>query len=672
MASSTPKHQNALANERSPYLQQHAQNPVNWFPWKDEYLNKAKKENKLLIISIGYAACHWCHVMEHESFEDEEVAKLMNRHFINLKVDREERPDIDHVYMQALQILTGQGGWPLNIVALPDGRPVWGGTYFRKTAWMDYLSQLTNLYQNTPEKLLNYAQQLADGMQSISLQSSTQSEGIKPERVERAFLDLKEKIDPEFGGMRGAPKFMMPTLLDAFLNIEVLNEHAHFSLEKMALGGLFDVVGGGFSRYAVDHRWHIPHFEKMGYDNGQLLATYSRAFRENQNPLYKEVVNKTVKFLTRELYHSSGGFFASLDADSLDQNGNLVEGAFYVWNKNELRALDLLDNDLFKAYYGIDDSGYWENDKYVFFRKFSSADFIYNKQLDSDFIEQINVWEKLLFNHRSKRTQPRLDNKIICSWNAMIGRGLLEAWTSFEEKRVLEHIRQLLLFFPTHFHREDGGLFRLNNSKVNQINGFLEDYAHLIAFYIDAYENFFDATLLDRAAKLVNYCLVHFTEKDSPLFLFSEERNLVVDTREVNDNVIPSSNALMTENLLRLATHLGQSKWSMLGEKMLKTMGEDFLAYPRAHSTWLRLYQQYLQDSSEVVVLGPNAFEWIRVLKKTPQHIRHWAASETDAQLPLLKHRFQEGKTRVYLCKNSQCGLPIDSLEEAKKKLMLF
>ena len=200
----------------------------------------------------------------------------------------------------------------------------------------------------------------------------------------------------------------------------------------------------------------------------------------------------------------------------------------------------------------------------------------------------------------------------------MIGRGLLEAWTSFEEKRVLEHIRQLLLFFPTHFHREDGGLFRLNNTEVNQINGFLEDYAHLIAFYIDAYENFFDATLLDRAAKLVDYCLVHFTEKDSPLFLFSEERNLVVDTREVNDNVIPSSNALMTENLFRLATHLGQSKWSTLGEEMLKTMGENFLTYPRAHSTWLRLYQQYLQESSEVVVLGPNALEWIRVLKKLP------------------------------------------------------
>ena len=361
-----------------------------------------------------------------------------------------------------------------------------------------------------------------------------------------------------------------------------------------------------------------------------------------------------------------------MDADSLDQNGNLVEGAFYVWNKNELRALDLLDNDLFKAYYGIDDSGYWENDKYVLFRRFSSTDFIQNNQLDSDFIEQINAWEKLLLNHRSKRTQPRLDNKIICSWNAMIGRGLLEAWTSFEEKRVLEHIRQLLLFFPTHFHREDGGLFRLNNTEVNQINGFLEDYAHLIAFYIDAYENFFDATLLDRAAKLVDYCLVHFTEKDSPLFLFSEERNLVVDTREVNDNVIPSSNALMTENLFRLATHLGQSKWSTLGEEMLKTMGENFLTYPRAHSTWLRLYQQYSQESSEVVVLGPNALEWIRVLKKTPQHIRYWAASETDAQLPLLKHRFQKGKTLVYLCKNNQCGLPIDSLEEAKKKLMLF
>ena len=664
------KQQNALAQEQSPYLLQHAENPVAWFPWREEQLKRAQKENKLLIISIGYAACHWCHVMEHESFEDEAVAKLMNQYFINLKVDREERPDIDHVYMQALQLLTGQGGWPLNIVALPDGRPIWGGTYFRKEQWMGYLDQLVQLQQENPEKLLRYADRLEEGMKQLTL-TDRSSTSLNKEQLKDLYNQLYKKIDPEFGGMLGAPKFMMPTLLDAFLISTTLKEHAHFSLRKMALGGLFDVLGGGFSRYSVDHRWHIPHFEKMGYDNGQLLAIYSRAFREKQNPLYREVVEKTIGFLSTKLQHSSGGFYASLDADSLDQNGRMTEGAFYVWTKDELLSLGLLDQAHFKAYFGLNQTGYWEGDNYVFYRSASTEEFIEENELSQDFHQQINGWEQQLLNLRNQRPQPRLDDKIICSWNAMIGRGLLEAYSTFEQDNVRGLIENLLPFFPTHFHREDHGLYRLNKKRTRAVNGFLEDYAHLIAFYLDAYEQFFTLDLLEHVTHLIDYCFNHFYTDDSPLFLFSEDSDLVVETREVNDNVIPSSNAVMAENLLRAGGHLGRTGWTKHGEEMLNTMAKDLISYPRAHSTWLRLYQQKHHGSREVVVVGPKALNWIRSLKKTPQAVQFWAASETAEELPLLQHRFQAGKTLIYLCENNYCGRPLDQLEEAKKVLKI-
>ena len=671
MAKSSPKHLNALAQEQSPYLQQHAKNPVQWYPWQSQYLERAQKENKLLIISIGYAACHWCHVMEHESFEDEEVANVMNKNFINLKVDREERPDIDHVYMQALQLLTGQGGWPLNIVALPDGRPVWGGTYFKKEQWMDYLNQLVNLQQNNPEKLLQYADRLAQGMKELSIVQNSFPPVLKQEQLDQLFERLHQKIDAAHGGMGGAPKFMMPTLIDLFLASKRLNAHAHLTLRKMALGGLFDVLGGGFSRYSVDHRWHVPHFEKMGYDNGQLLATYSRAYREKQNLLYKEVVDKTIHFLTQELQHSSGGFYASLDADSLDKKGELTEGAYYVWTKAELESLGLLEQPHFESYFGVNKAGYWEHDNYVFYRNTTAREFIQQYSLPSNFNQQISIWENELLAARSKRARPRLDDKIICSWNAMIGRGLLEAHTSFEQKEVLAILTNLLHIFPKQFHREDGGLFRLNKQGARPVKGFLEDYAHLIAFYIDTYEKFFETELLDRAAQLIDYCIHHFSTESTPLFLFSEEHDLVVSTHEVNDNVIPSSNAVMAENLLRAGVHLGKTKWKEHGDAMLSNMGEDALAYPRAHSTWLRLHQQHIQGNREVVVVGPNAIQWIQILKKTPLPIQHWAASETASELPLLNFRFQEGKTLIYLCENNQCGLPLDTLDEAKKALKL-
>ena len=353
-------HTNALIDELSAYLLQHAHNPVDWFPWAQQHLDQAKEEGKLLLISIGYASCHWCHVMEHECFEDKEVASVMNANFLNIKVDREERPDVDQVYMNALQLISGQGGWPLNMIALPDGRPIWGGTYFPKDRWLQVLSQISTLAKDKPEELIQYADNLEKGLASFELNEASK-ESLSLDEISASLEALLSKIDSRNGGLIGAPKFMMPTLLNFFYQGGLLcsntlaRNHFHFSLEKMALGGIFDAVHGGFSRYAVDDQWHIPHFEKMGYDNGQLISLYAQAYKEKPEALYKETVDKTILFFKEHLCSPEGGFYAALDADSLNQNEKLVEGAYYVWTKKEIEKLFPKEYTLVSAFYSIND-----------------------------------------------------------------------------------------------------------------------------------------------------------------------------------------------------------------------------------------------------------------------------------------------------------------------------
>lgn len=660
---------NQLHQAQSPYLKQHANNPVHWVPWEDTYRSQAKEENKLIIISIGYAACHWCHVMEHESFEDETVAELMNTHFVNFKVDREERPDIDHIYMQALQLLTGQGGWPLNIVALPDGRPVWGGTYFTQHQWVHYLTQLVKIQKENPEKLYQYADQLAEGMRGIELEKDATNLLYSPTDIHISIASLKHKVDQQYGGMKGAPKFMMPTLLQLGVVFEGLNKAMHHTLEKMALGGLFDVLGGGFSRYSVDERWHVPHFEKMGYDNGQLLSLYCIAYQKKNNPLYKEVIEKTLAFLNTDLKASTGGYFASLDADSLDENKQLKEGAYYVWKKEELKQLKLMEDPLFRDYFGINEEGYWEEDNYVFFRTHSLQSFLSKHNLDTTFKATVKSWEKTLLQQRNLRAKPRIDDKIICSWNALIGSGLLANYRLFGGEENKSLAKDHLLFMQETFQRINGSLFRLNKKSSPPVNGFLEDYSLMIAFYLDSYETFFDPHLLVQVERLVDYCFQHFLEDQSPLFFFSEEKNLLLKTKEINDNVIPSSNAIMAENLFRASQHLGKKPWKSHAQNMLNKVVPNGLNYARSYSNWLRIALEQSTTQKEVVVIGVDAMTWIKELQRHTDKKVSWSASIMPSDLPQLKHRYQEGKTLMYLCENNTCKLPMSNLMDAKKGL---
>ena len=372
----TQQHTNSLINETSPYLLQHAHNPVNWYAWNSETLQRAKSENKLLLISVGYAACHWCHVMEHESFEDSLVAQVMNDHFINVKVDREERPDIDQVYMNAVQLMTGRGGWPMNVIALPDGRPFWGGTYFRKDQWISALNQISKLYEDTPEKIYEYADKLEQGIKNMDVvHLNTDEPHFELNFINETVKNWSSQFDFKDGGMSRAPKFMMPNnyhflLRQAYQNNDkILQDFVNFTLTKMAYGGVFDQIGGGFSRYSVDTKWHVPHFEKMLYDNGQLVSLYSDAYLITKNALYKEVVVQTLDFIKRDMTTENGAFYSSLDADSNNEEGKLEEGAFYVWQKEALKTLLKEDYALFSDYYNINSYGLWEHDNYVLIRK---------------------------------------------------------------------------------------------------------------------------------------------------------------------------------------------------------------------------------------------------------------------------------------------------------------
>src|SRR5690606_28011620 len=371
---------NNLIHETSPYLLQHDHKPVDWNPWNDTVLAQAKKENKLILISVGYAACHWCHVMEHESFEDTEVAQLMNSKFINIKVDREERPDIDQVYMNAVQLMTGSGGWPMNVVALPDGRPVWGGTYFRKEQWMSALEQISDLYKRSPEKLYEYADKLEKGIKAMDVVTLNKEEAeFNIEYIDATVKKWEVHFDHQFGGLKRAQKFMMPNNYHFLLryayqnNDKELQDFVNLTLTKMAYGGIFDPIAGGFSRYAVDKKWHVPHFEKMLYDNGLLVSLYADAYLITKNELYKDIVTETLEYIKNNMTAPNGAFYSSLDADSNNAEGTLEEGAFYVWTQDELKTLLADDFDVFADYYNVNDFGLWEHNKHVFIRTESDS-----------------------------------------------------------------------------------------------------------------------------------------------------------------------------------------------------------------------------------------------------------------------------------------------------------
>jgi uncharacterized protein YyaL (SSP411 family) len=673
------KFTNDLIDETSPYLLQHAHNPVDWKAWNKEALDKAKEENKLIIISVGYSACHWCHVMEEESFENEAVAKLMNDNFISIKVDREERPDIDQVYMNAVQLMTGKGGWPLNCIALPDGRPIFGGTYFTKEEWTKALTELSQLYRNNPKKASEYADKLVKGIEELQLIT------VNNDKASFTNLDVfttvkswQKDLDYKEGGLVGDTKFPMPGALNFLLRYSIQNndkpiqKYVETTLTKMADGGIYDAIGGGFARYAVDTKWHIPHFEKMLYDNAQLVSLYSDAYLVTKDESYKKTVHETLDFVERELMASNGAFYSSLDADSKNKTEKLEEGAYYVWTKEELQSLLKSDYTLFQKYYNINENGLWENQNYVLFKNQSNKEFAIKNELTVKELEaKVISWKQVLLAARNKRPRPHLDNKTLTSWNALMIKGYVSAYRAFRNPHYKEIALKNASFIINNQLKKDGSLNHSYKNGISTIAGFSEDYATVIDAFIAVYQITLDEKWLSKAKQLTDYAMKHFWDKKSNMFYFTSDTspNLIARKMEIADNVIPASNSILANNLFQLGHYYSDDTYTKTAGIMLNNVKKEALQSPAEYYNWLNLMLNYTDDYFEVAFSGKEA------VAKTIQFQGYYlpniliAGSTKESNLPILKNRFTDNETYIYVCVNKACKKPEKEVSVAVFKI---
>lgn len=670
---------NDLIHETSPYLLQHAHNPVNWKPYNDAALQQAKKEKKLIIISIGYAACHWCHVMEHESFEDIEVAEVMNKNYISIKVDREERPDVDQTYINAVQLMTGSAGWPLNVITLPDGRPVWGGTYFRKSDWINALEQIQEVYKIEPEKIIAYANRLEQGIKSMDLiELNTEDVDLTQFPTADIIKNFSERFDTKNGGFRGAPKFMMPNNFEFLLrqavesNDETLLNYVTLSLDKMAYGGLYDQLGGGFSRYSTDEKWHVPHFEKMLYDNAQLVSLYSNAYLVTKKPLYKEVVEETLDFIALDLTNKEGGFYSSLDADSNNKDGKLEEGAFYVFTQEELE--DLLEDDfkIFREYYNVNSYGKWEHNNYVLIRKKTNLEIEKEFNISHETLQQKKKsWKQTLLNYRNNRPKPRLDDKTLTSWNAMMLKGYIDAYKTFNNQEYLDIALRNAEFLAKNQLQKNGALFHNYKDGKSTINGFLEDYAFTIEAFISLYQVTLDEKWLNLSKEMTDYSIINFFDEEKHMFYFTSKEDPVIVSRnfEYRDNVIPASNSVMAKNLYKLSKYFDEPRFNEISKQMLKNVLAEVESYPSGFSNWLDLLSNFQNNFFEIVVVGDSASEKIQEFYSHYLPNTILAASNVENNAPLFKNRFVKDETLIYICENNTCKIPVKDSEIAIKSL---
>jgi uncharacterized protein YyaL (SSP411 family) len=660
---------NRLIEASSPYLLQHAYNPVNWFEWGPEALNKARDENKLILVSIGYSACHWCHVMERESFELNEVAEVMNANFVCIKVDREERPDIDQIYMMAIQLMTGSGGWPLNCLCLPDQRPIYGGTYFKKEDWISVLQSVANLWSQEPEKAFQYADRLTDGIQN--------SEKIIPNQSLTPFnkKDLLEIIEPwkrQFdmleGGYNRAPKFPLPNNWQFMLRYSRLMEDdaTHVSvmhtLEKMAMGGIYDHVGGGFARYSVDAKWHVPHFEKMLYDNAQLLSLYAEAYQYSRAPRFKEVADETIVWLRREMLSESGLFYSALDADSEG-----VEGKFYVWDKKEFDEVLGEDAPLLHDYFDVTPSGNWEEEETNILRtKFSEEEYANVKGiLVVDLQAKILEAKAKLLERRTNRVRPGLDDKCLTSWNAMTIKGLVDCAQVFENNEYYQMAASAANFIINDLRTNGGGVYRNFKTGKKSIPGFLDDYAFLIDALLGLYEYDFDERWLLEARELASSVLYNFEDTDSPMLFYTsrEGETLIARKHEIMDNVIPASNSVMAQNFQRLGLLFDDQDLSDRATAMLKSVHSQIKTYGSAYSNWSIQLLYEIFGINEIAITGENPIEVKREFNHNYIPNKLFLAG-TNSQLPLLKDK-KSLETKIYICREKACQLPVRTVDEA-------
>lgn len=674
------KYNNKLIDETSPYLLQHAHNPVDWYPWGDEALQKAKVENKPILVSIGYAACHWCHVMERESFEDGKTAGIMNENFINIKIDREERPDLDHIYMDAVQAMTGSGGWPLNVFLTPDAKPFYGGTYFppvrayNRPSWQETLQGVITAFNEKRNEIDAQAENLTEHLlksNSFGLQKPGDTVGLFiEEKLLESFENLMKNADKEWGGFGKAPKFPQT------FSIQYLLRYSHFSddhsalaqallsLDKMIDGGLYDQAGGGFARYSTDTEWLAPHFEKMLYDNALLVSVLSEAYQLTKRERYKEVIDETIEFIKRELLHPQRGFYSALDADSEGE-----EGKFYVWKKEEVAFLLGNDAEIFCDYYDISANGNWEEKNILHVKKPLELFAIDHNIAVHELTEVLENGMTKLLEERNKRVRPLLDDKIILGWNALMNTACSKAFaaTGNDEYRQLamDNMEFLLKNFATTTPHE---FYHTWKNDLSKFPAFLDDYAFLIEALIRLHEVTANMFWLTKAKEITEMVIENFSEPETGFFFYTraDQEDVIVRKKEVYDGAVPSGNAVMAGVLYQLSIFFDRNKWRQRSLDMLSSLGQAVTRYPTSFGCWNCLLLEMVAGTIEVAITGKDLIETHK--KLLMQFIPHkvlMASSIENEQFALLAGKSVNTTPLIFICKNFSCLKPVTSVDEA-------
>ncbi len=673
---------NRLRHEISPYLLQHAHNPVDWYPWGEEAFETARRLDRPVLVSIGYSTCHWCHVMERESFEDEEVAEFMNTHFVNVKVDREERPDVDDLYMEACQILTGSGGWPLNVFLTPDGKPFYAGTYYPpipahgRPSWLQVLMSISHAWQHKREEVERQAENLMEMLRNADsrfyasrLKVESGECPFSEEHLRKVIEKLLDQADGVYGGFGGAPKFPSSMALEYLLAWHHYTgerralDHVALSLDKMAAGGLYDHLGGGFARYSTDARWLVPHFEKMLYDNALLVSLYSHAWQVLGKPRYREVVEETLEWVQREMSHPEGGFYSAIDADSEGE-----EGKFYVWTVQEIREVLGAEADIFCKYHGVSEKGNWEG-KNILHVTEDEEQFASAHGMDVSTLKQLlQQAKRKLLEARQRRVRPGLDDKVLLDWNSLMVKAHLDAFHATGNEQYRDRALQALDFLLENFSLDDSrALCHSWKDGSRGAAAFLDDYAFLIEALLAAYQATFEERWLLTAMRYCDYVLEQFLDPSDKMFYFStaESSRLPVRKKTFYDTATPSGNASMVRNLQRLGILLDRESWRRLAVDMLFAMRESIVRFPSVFSWWAWAMLGEKKGYLEVAVVGPE-YEAMaeKILERYLPHLVIMGAfTETEAY-PLLENRNpQNNDTLIYVCRNYTCQQPVSTIE---------
>ena len=675
------KFTNKLIGETSPYLLQHAHNPVNWYPWGEEAFEKAKAEDKPLLVSIGYSACHWCHVMEHESFEDEVTAAIMNEHFINIKVDMEERPDVDQIYMTFVQMTTGRGGWPMNVFLTPDRLPFFGGTYFPPTSrynmpgWPQVLLSVAEAYREKRDDLLRSANEILDEMQK-AVRAELSPAAVSGELSDAAFKSLERTFDAVNGGFGGAPKFPPSMTLEFLLrywkrtgNARAL-EMVEKTAEKMASGGIYDQIGGGFHRYSVDSVWLVPHFEKMLYDNAQLIRIYLHLFQITKKESFRRVAADTLEYVKREMLDDSGAFYSTQDADSEG-----VEGKFFVWTPDEIAAVLGSDAQVFNFFYDVSEEGNFE-EKNILHTPYSLEEAAGVLNIGSDELaEKLQRAREKLFLEREKRPKPFRDEKVITAWNGLMLSAFVEAGVVLENSGYTEVAKRNAEFVLTTL-RENGRLLRTSKNGKAKLNGYIEDYANLADALIDLYQAVGDTKYLVTAKELADTMIEQFWDAENGGFFFTsnDHEELVLRNKDFYDNATPSGNSTAADVLIKLSKFFSDERYERFGMTVLRLVAPQIARYPNGLGRALSVVEFALGETKEMVIVGPANNQLFREAASRYLPFKIMIPTTEPAAdsviVPLLSGKEAlDGKPTAFVCENLACKMPTTDVEVLREQL---